>query len=47
MRSRHGMAIPKMIGVTETTAATVEGYLATAVRLARDLPWRNAVKVRM
>ena len=44
MRGRHSMAILKMLGVEETSTATVEGYVATAVRLARDLPWRMAVK---
>jgi protein O-GlcNAc transferase len=44
MRGRHTMAILKRIGVEETITATVDDYVASAVRLARDLPWRLAVK---
>lgn len=47
MRGRHTLAILKMMGVTETIAETVDDYIAIAVRLARDLPWRMAVKERM
>ena len=44
MRGRHTMAILKRIEVEETLTETVDGYVATAVRLARDLPWRDAIK---
>jgi protein O-GlcNAc transferase len=44
MRGRHTMAILKRIEVEETIAETVDGYVSTAVRLARDLPWRRAIK---
>jgi protein O-GlcNAc transferase len=47
MRGRHTMAILKQMGVEETIAGTVEDYVATAVRLARDLPWRLAVSGRI
>jgi len=47
MRGRHSMAILEMMGVTETIAATIEAYVSTAVRLARDLQWRGVVKRRM
>jgi predicted O-linked N-acetylglucosamine transferase (SPINDLY family) len=47
MRGRHSMAILKMLEVEETSTETVESYVATAVRLARDLPWRMAVKDRI
>ena len=47
MRGRHTMAILKMIGVTETIAETIDDYISLAVRLARDVPWRMAVKERM
>lgn len=47
MRGRHTMAILKRMEVTETIAETVDGYVSIAVRLARDLPWRAAVKARI
>jgi protein O-GlcNAc transferase len=47
MRGRHSMAILKMLEVEETSTETVDSYVATAVRLARDLPWRMAVKNRI
>ena len=47
MRGRHTLAILTMMGVTETIAETVDDYIAIAVRLARDAPWRNAVQQRM
>jgi protein O-GlcNAc transferase len=47
MRGRHSMAFLTMMGVSDTIAATLEDYVAIAVRLARDVPWRNAVKARI
>jgi protein O-GlcNAc transferase len=47
MRGRHSMAILKMLEVEETSTETVESYVATAIRLARDLAWRMAVKDRI
>jgi protein O-GlcNAc transferase len=47
MRARHTTAILKMIGVYETITETLEGYIATAVLLARDLSMRSAIKERM
>ena len=44
MRGRHTMAIFKRMEVEDTITETVDGYVSTAVRLARDLPWRRAVK---
>jgi protein O-GlcNAc transferase len=44
MRGRHTMAILKMMAVEDTITETVDGYVSTAVRLARDLPWRLAIK---
>ena len=43
MRGRHGAAILRMMGVTETIADTVDDYVAIAIRLATDTPWRSAV----
>ena len=39
------MAILRMMGVTETIAETIDDYVSIAVRLARDVPWRMAVKI--
>lgn len=47
MRGRHTMAILKMMGITETITETVDEYCSVAVRLARDVPWRMAIKARM
>jgi predicted O-linked N-acetylglucosamine transferase (SPINDLY family) len=47
MRGRHSMAILKMMDVEETLTETVDDYVSVAIRLARDLPWRIAVKNRI
>jgi protein O-GlcNAc transferase len=47
MRGRHTMAILQMMGITETITETVDEYVSVAVRLARDMPWRMAIKERM
>ena len=47
MRGRHSMAILKMMGVTETITQTVDDYISTAVRLARDVSWRTEIKNKM
>jgi predicted O-linked N-acetylglucosamine transferase (SPINDLY family) len=47
MRGRHSMAVLKMMGVTETIARTIDEYIAMAVRLARDEPWRLSVKAKI
>jgi protein O-GlcNAc transferase len=44
MRGRHTVAILKRMEVEETITETVDGYVSTAVRLARDLSWRLAIK---
>jgi predicted O-linked N-acetylglucosamine transferase (SPINDLY family) len=41
------MAILRMMGVTETIAETIDDYVSIAVRLARDVPWRTAVKAKI
>ena len=43
MRGRHTMAILQMMGATETVTESVDDYVAVAVRLAKDVPWRNAI----
>jgi predicted O-linked N-acetylglucosamine transferase (SPINDLY family) len=47
MRGRHSTAILQMMGVTETIAGTIDDYVSIAVRLARDVPWRMAVKAKI
>jgi predicted O-linked N-acetylglucosamine transferase (SPINDLY family) len=47
MRSRHGAAILRMMDVTETLTETIDDYVATAVRLARDPVWRAAIKEKI
>jgi predicted O-linked N-acetylglucosamine transferase (SPINDLY family) len=47
MRGRHTTGILTMMGVTETVAPTVDDYIAIAVKLARDVAWRAAIKGRM
>ncbi len=47
MRGRHTAAVLTRIGVTETIAATVDDYVAVAVRLARSPDERAAIRVRM
>jgi protein O-GlcNAc transferase len=47
MRGRHTMAILQMMGITDTVAATIDDYISTAVRLARDVSWRVAVRKRI
>jgi predicted O-linked N-acetylglucosamine transferase (SPINDLY family) len=44
MRGRHSTAILKMMGVEETATEMIDDYISTAIRLARDVPWRMAVK---
>jgi predicted O-linked N-acetylglucosamine transferase (SPINDLY family) len=47
MRGRHGIAILAMMGVTDTIAESVDGYVAGAVRLGRDAAWHATVKARI
>lgn len=46
MRGRHSTAILEMMGVTATTAKTLDDYVSIAVRLALDMPWRAAIKAQ-
>lgn len=43
MRSRHTSAILTLVGCDETIASTTDEYVAMAVRLAIDKPWRENV----
>src|SRR5258706_6169264 len=44
MRGRHSYAILRMLGVTETIAASPSEYVDIAVRLAHDRAWRTALR---
>jgi predicted O-linked N-acetylglucosamine transferase (SPINDLY family) len=47
MRGRVTMAVLQRMGITETIAETIDEYVAIAVRLARDVPWRMSLKQKM
>ena len=47
LRSRHAVALLKMMDVGETVAATPEDYVALAVRLAKDPTWRAEVRAKI
>lgn len=47
MRGRHSMAILQMMGVTETIAATLDDYVAIAVRLAGAADERRDLRRRI
>jgi predicted O-linked N-acetylglucosamine transferase (SPINDLY family) len=47
MRSRHSAAILSLMRVDETIAQDVNAYIAIGTRLARDIPFRNAVKSKI
>ena len=47
MRGRHTAAILEMMGIRETTARTVDEYIAIATRLGRDMGERAAIAARI
>jgi predicted O-linked N-acetylglucosamine transferase (SPINDLY family) len=47
MRGRHTAAILEMMGVADTIAHTIDEYVSTAVRLARDKEWRSGLRRRI
>jgi predicted O-linked N-acetylglucosamine transferase (SPINDLY family) len=47
MRARHCAAILRMLGVTETIAASLDDYVDIAVRVARDPVLRTAIRDKM
>ncbi|SDN58527.1 Predicted O-linked N-acetylglucosamine transferase, SPINDLY family [Afipia sp. GAS231] len=47
MRGRHTAAILEMMGIRETTAQTIDEYVAIAVNLGRNAQERAAVAVRI
>ena len=44
MRGRHSAAILAMMGIEETVAQTVDDYVATAARLARESAFRDRMR---
>jgi protein O-GlcNAc transferase len=47
MRGRHATAILTMMDVRDTITADIDGYVATAVRIARDADWRSALRSKV
>ena len=47
MRGRHSAAILRMLGITDTIAATVDDYVAIAIRLGQDAEFRRRTAARM
>jgi protein O-GlcNAc transferase len=47
MRGRHTSAILDMMGIKETTAQTIDGYVSIAIRAGRDAGWRAAIAAKI
>jgi protein O-GlcNAc transferase len=47
MRGRVSAGILRMMGMPETVAATIDDYVALAVRMAKDPAWRSEIKERV
>jgi protein O-GlcNAc transferase len=47
MRGRVSAGMLRMMGMPEAIAETVDGYVALAVRMAKDLSFRTALKARI
>lgn len=47
MRGRHSAAILQMMGMGDTVAATIDDYVAMAVRLAKNPSERQALRARL
>jgi predicted O-linked N-acetylglucosamine transferase (SPINDLY family) len=47
MRGRHATAILTMMDVPDTVTANVDGYVAAAVRIARDADWRASLRSKI
>ena len=47
MRGRVSAGMLRMMGMPETIAETIDGYVALAVRMARDTSFRTALKARV
>jgi protein O-GlcNAc transferase len=47
MRGRHATAILTMMDVPETVTTSLDGYVAAAVRIARDGAWRSTLRAKI
>lgn len=47
MRGRHSSAILTMMGLKETTASDLNGYIELAVRLGLDTEWRKQISAKV
>jgi predicted O-linked N-acetylglucosamine transferase (SPINDLY family) len=47
MRGRHATAILTMMDVQDTVTASIDGYVAAAVRIARDADWRTSLRKKI
>jgi predicted O-linked N-acetylglucosamine transferase (SPINDLY family) len=47
MRGRHATAILTMMDVPDTVTASIDGYVAAAVRIARDADWRSTLRSKI
>ena len=47
MRGRHATAILTMMDVPDTVTTDIDGYVAAAVRIARDADWRSALRSKI
>ena len=47
MRGRVSAGMLRMMGMPETIAETIDGYVALAVQMARDTEYRSAIKARV
>jgi protein O-GlcNAc transferase len=47
MRGRVSAGMLRMMGMPETIAGTIGDYVSLAIRIARDLAWRESLKTRV
>jgi len=47
MRGRHSYGIMRMLGASETIAASLDEYVDIAVRLAKDREWRHSIRQKI
>jgi len=47
MRGRQSFAILKQLGVTDTAAESLDGFVEIAVRLGLDRAWRDEIRAKL
>ena len=47
MRQRHCCAILTMMGLTETIASSIDEYIDCAIKLGKDLEWREHISCKI